>query len=51
MRMGTHDLSMIDVGAIRNIAKIEIHPDYISTRAYYDVGIAVADDIIGKSNF
>ena len=46
MRMGTEDLSLTDVGAIRNIARMEVHPKYVSTRAYYDAGIAIADVII-----
>ena len=51
MKLGTADLKRTDVGAVRNIADYQIHPDYVETRAYYDVGIAVANQLIPFTNY
>ena len=51
MKLGTADLRRTDVGAVRNIADYQIHPDYVETRAYYDVGIAIANQLISFTNY
>ena len=50
MKLGTADLKRTDEGAVRNIADYKIHPDYVETRAYYDVGIAIANQLIPFTN-
>ena len=51
MKLGTADLKKTDVGAVRNIADYQIHPEYVETRAYYDVGIAIANQLISFTNY
>jgi V8-like Glu-specific endopeptidase len=47
MRMGSSDMVDPEVGKIeRNVAKVLVHPKYQQRRAYFDVGLAVADRFI-----
>ena len=53
MRMGTADLESIHSpgGIERRVAEIMFHPKYKPGKVYYDVGIAVADEIITFNEF
>ena len=51
MRLGTADMSDASKGLLRNIVEFRQHPKYISTRAYFDVAIAVANIPIDFTDF
>jgi hypothetical protein len=52
MRLGEADLSKpTTYGTERKVAQILTHPKYLDGKAYFDVGIAVADRHIEFTNY
>lgn len=50
MRLGTSDLWNAHDGIERKVVAIYVHPQYAESRAYFDVGVAVAERVIEYTN-
>ena len=49
--MGTADLESVHNGIERKVIDIRIHPKYKPGQVYYDVGIAIARDVITFTDY